>query len=141
MLLSLPSSTESGSIKRIVVVVAEPTIDIDSVINCDKKQRDVVVIMVTATVTAERFVKADFNKKKPTEQSTTMRKPVHNKEKKTRSTLGLSIVSGKSAIQKRKQKKVKNWKERKVHVDHNQFTIKDLWERKSRELRNDHKKR
>ena len=51
-----------------------------------------------------------------------MRKPVHNKEKKTRSTLGLSIVSGKSAIQKRKQKKVKNWKERKVHVDHNQFT-------------------
>ena len=77
------------------------------------------------------------------EQSTTMRKPVHNdnKEKKTRSTLGLSIVSGKSAIQKRKQNKVKNWKERKVHVDHNQFTIKDLWERKSRELRNDHKER
>ena len=63
LLLSLPSSTKSGSIKRIVVVVAEPTIDIDSVINCDKKQRDVVVIMVTATVTAERFVKPDFNKK------------------------------------------------------------------------------
>ena len=37
----------------------------------------------------------------------------------------------------KKTKKVKNWKERKVHVDHNQFTIKDLWERKSRELRND----
>ena len=66
-----------------------------------------------------------------------MRKPVRNKERKTSSTLGLSIVCGKSGIQKRKQKKVKNWKERKVHVDHNQFTIKELWERKSIELRND----
>ena len=80
---------------------------------------------------------ARLKQKKMTEQSTTMRKPVHNKERKTSSTLGLSIVCGKSGIQKRKQKKVKNWKERKVHVDHNQFTIKELWERKSIELRND----
>ena len=107
------------------------------VIDCEKKHRVVVVITVTATVTAERFVKPDFNKKKTTKQSTTMRKPVRNKERKTSSTLGLSIVCGKSGIQKRKQKKVKNWKERKVHVDHNQFTIKELWERKSIELRND----
>ena len=56
---------------------------------------------------------------------------------KTSSTLGLSIVSGKSGIQKRKQMTVKNWKERKVQVNPNQFTIKELWERKSRALRND----
>ena len=80
---------------------------------------------------------ARLQQKKTTKQSTTMRKPVRNKERKTSSTLGLSIVCGKSGIQKRKQKKVKNWKERKVHVDHNQFTIKELWERKSIELRND----
>ena len=58
-----------------------------------------------------------------------MRKPVHNREKKTSSTLGLSIVSGKSDIQKRKQKTVKNWKERKVQVNPNQFTIKELREK------------
>ena len=50
------------------------------------------------------------------EQSTTKRKPVHNREK---------------------NKTVKNWKERKVQVNPNQFTIKELWERKSRALRND----
>ena len=36
-----------------------------------------------------------------------------------------------------KNKTVKNWKERKVQVNPNQFTIKELWERKSRALRND----
>ena len=84
-----------------------------------------------------RGLSSQTSTENPTEQSTTMRKPVHNKEKKTSSTLGLSIVSGKSGIQKRKQKTVKNWKERKVQFNTNQFTIKELWERKSRALRND----
>ena len=84
-----------------------------------------------------RGLSSQTSTENPTEQSTTKRKSVHNKEKKTSLTLGLSIVSGKSGIQKRKQKTVKNWKERKVQVNPNQFTIKELWDRKSRALRND----
>ena len=48
-------------VKHIIVVVAELTIDNDFVIACDTKHR--VVVVFTATVTAERFVKPDFNRK------------------------------------------------------------------------------
>ena len=66
-----------------------------------------------------------------------MRNPVHDKEKKNKLDVRAKYSLRQIRFQKRKQKTVKNWKERKVQVNPNQFTIKELWERKSRALRND----
>ena len=110
----LEHETESGSNTSLLLSQNSPsTTTLSSPVT---RNTELLLSSRSRPLSQQRGLSSQTSTENPTEQSTTKRKPVHNREK---------------------NKTVKNWKERKVQVNPNQFTIKELWERKSRALRND----
>ena len=91
LLLSLPSSTESGSNTSLLLSQNSPSTSTMS--STVTRNTELLLSSQSRPLSQPRGLSSQTSTDNPTEQSTAMKKPVHNKEKKTSSTLGLSIVS------------------------------------------------